>query len=72
MLKTITDERAAQRFRQIVVIERELVLASADLAAGKEHIKELQEVHKGLMRRLRAAARDEGELPLFDLDDDGH
>jgi hypothetical protein len=71
MLKTITEERAARRFHQIARIERELVLVNIDLVTAKDHVKELQESHKGLLRRLRAAARNEGELPLFDRDDDG-
>jgi hypothetical protein len=38
------------------------------MANAKEHLKELREQKEGLVGRIRAAARDEGELPLFDLD----
>jgi len=64
----ITDERAARRFHQITALERQLVLVSNDIALAKAHLKELHESLDGLMHRLRAAARDEGDLPLFDLD----
>jgi hypothetical protein len=66
--KNITDERAARRFHQMAVLERQLCLKANELAASKEHTKELSEERDGLVARLRAAARDEGELPLFDLD----
>jgi hypothetical protein len=68
--KNITDERAARRFHQMAVLERQLTLKVGDIAAAKEHLKELNEERDGLVMRLRAAARDEGELPLFDLDGD--
>jgi hypothetical protein len=70
MAKNITDERAARRFHQMAVLERQLTLKVGDIAAAREHLKELNEERDGLVMRLRAAARDEGELPLFDLDGD--
>jgi hypothetical protein len=67
-IKNLTQERAAQRFSQITVLERMLTLKLNDIHLAKAHVKELQEEADGLMLRLRTAARDEGELPLFDLD----
>lgn len=64
----LTDERAARRFHQIAVLERQLALKAGEMASCKAHFKELKEEHDGLLRRIRSAARDEGELPLFDLD----
>lgn len=69
-VKNITEERAARRFHQIAVLERQLVIKSNDIAACKDHLKELNEAKDGLLMRLREAARDEGELPLFNLDAD--
>jgi hypothetical protein len=65
----ITQERAARRFHQIAVLERQLVLEGMQLREAKAHAKALQERYDALLARLRMAARDEGELPLFDLDD---
>jgi hypothetical protein len=69
MSHTITQERAARRFGQIAAIERQLAVTLGDLTLAKAHVKELQEDVDGLMRRLRTAARDDGELPLFDVDE---
>ena len=66
-LENITDERAARRFHQMAVIERQLAIKANDVATCKEHLKELTKEYDGLVGRLRAAARDEGELPLFDM-----
>lgn len=69
-LKNITEERAARRFHQIAVLERQLQGKASEIAQCKAHLKELGEEHDGLLGRLRAAARNEGELPLFSLDDE--
>jgi hypothetical protein len=66
----ITEERAARRFHQMAVLERQLTLKSNEMAATRAHLKELTEERDGLIQRLRSAARNEGELPLFDLDGD--
>lgn len=66
----ITQERASRRFHQMAVLERQIVIKSGEISAAKDHLKELQEEHTGLLMRLRAAARDEGELPLFSLNED--
>jgi len=69
-VKNITEERAARRFYQIAVLERQLSMKTNEIAECKEHMKELGKDYDGLLARLRAAARDQGELPLFSLDED--
>ena len=64
----MTEDRAARRFHQIAVLERQLVITMREITDCKAHLKELTETANGQILRLRAAARDEGELPLFDLD----
>lgn len=64
----ITQERAARRFSQICVLERQLCTRLSEIAQSQAHTKELKEEADGLMARIRTAARDEGELPLFDMD----
>ena len=66
--KNITQERAAQRFAQIATLERHLAVKIVEVTQAKAHTKELQEEADGLIARIRTAARDDGELPLFDLD----
>jgi regulator of replication initiation timing len=68
--KNITDEKAARRFHQIAVLERQIQIKSNEIAQCKSHLKELNEESDGLMLRLRSAARNEGELPLFSMDDE--
>ena len=70
-VKNITEERAARRFHQVAVLERQLTIKSSEIVQAKAHVKELSEEYDGLLGRLRAAARNEGELPLFSMDDDG-
>ena len=65
MIENMTTERAARRFHQLARIERELAEKQNELDDCKATQKELTEERDGLIRRLRAAARDEGELPLF-------
>lgn len=68
-LKNITEERAARRFHQCAVLERQLSIKADEIGRCKDHLKELTKEEDGLLARLRTAARDEGELPLFNLDD---
>jgi hypothetical protein len=68
MTENITQERAARRFSQIAILERQLSLKLNEVHLAKQHTKELADEADGLMQRLRVAARDEGELPLFDMD----
>jgi uncharacterized membrane protein len=65
----MTQERAARRYHQMAVLERQIALKTGQIAASREHLKELREEYDGLVLRLRGAARDEGELPLFDWDE---
>lgn len=65
----ITQERAAQRFAQIATLERHLTVKLGEVVQSKAHTKELQEEADGMMQRIRTAARDDGELPLFDMND---
>jgi hypothetical protein len=67
MTSNITDETAARRYHQISTLERQLALKNTEIASCKAHLKELNEEADGLMMRIRTAARNEGELPLFDL-----
>ena len=65
----ITEERAARRYHQMAATERQIQIKLADMTAAQQHVKELREEYEGLLKTLRSAARDEGELPLFaDLD----
>jgi hypothetical protein len=68
-IKNITEERAARRFHQIAVLERQLQIKASEIASCQDHLKELTKERDGVLGRLRAAARNEGELPLFDLDE---
>ena len=68
-VKNITEERAARRFHQIATLERELSIKGDEIARCKDHLKELGEGRDGLLARLRSAARNEGELPLFNFDE---
>ena len=64
----ITDERAARRYHQIAALEQDLNEITGALAQCQAHLKELKQAHDALILALRAAARDEGQLPLFHLD----
>jgi len=66
--RNMTDDRAARRYHHIATLERQLSITHANIATAKAHVSELREQERGLIQRIRAAARDEGELPLFDLD----
>lgn len=68
-VKNITEERAARRFHQIAVLERQLCLKADEIGRCRDHLKELSKDEDGLLARLRTAARDEGELPLFNFDE---
>lgn len=67
-MTNITEERAARRFHQIAVLEQQLQLKSTQIVTCKDHLKDLNEERDGILMRLRSAARNEGELPLFDFD----
>lgn len=67
-------DRAATRFVQIAAIEQSIQLTEQSIAGVQKDIDEreaelheLRKVKNELLRDLRTAARDEGELPLVDL-----
>ena len=65
----ITQERAARRFAQIAMLERQLQHMQHAIRERAADLKDLKDQHEALLSRLRTAARDEGELSLFDLDE---
>jgi hypothetical protein len=67
-ISNMTQERASRRFHQMAVLERQIGLKTNEIAECRAHLKELNETFAGLVLRLRAAARDDGELSLFDID----
>jgi len=68
--QNITEERAARRFHQMRHVEQEIQQIQVAIASCRDHLKELTTDLEGKYKTLRAAARDEGSLPLFDLDSD--
>lgn len=60
---TMQDE--ARRYEQIRSLERELAAKDDELAEHAEAGKQLRKEWDGILSRLRAAARNEGDLPLF-------
>lgn len=67
--ENITQERAARRFAQIAVLERQMSIIQREIAECQDHLKDLRKAYDGLLQRVRTAARDDGELPLFNLDE---
>jgi len=61
----MSTTRQAARFQQMASIERALVLKLGEIAECKAHLSELNKESEGLILRMRQAARDEGDLPLF-------
>lgn len=62
-----TLEHKARRYQQIAQIERELSIKGQAVRDCTAHLKELKDECEGILSKLRAAARDEGELPLLDM-----
>lgn len=60
-------EHEARRFRQVAHLERELNLKNSEVVNARAHVKELKPEAEGILMQLRAAARDEGDLPLLDM-----
>jgi len=50
----------------MAVLERQIQIRLNEILECKAHLKDLAESYEGLLKRMREAARDEGELPLFD------
>lgn len=65
-METLTQDRAARRFHQIASFESRIQNKLVELADAKAGVKELSDEYEALMKGLRMAARDEGELPLFE------
>lgn len=56
-------DREVRRFRQIAELERKLTLQQKAIRDAKAHVKDLQNEAEATVLDIRAAARDEGELP---------
>ena len=66
----VTEERAARRFHQIRHFEAGIAKLDKKIIDAKDKVASLKEEREGQLAQLLAAARDEGDLPLFaDLDD---
>lgn len=72
MKQRLTSDRAVRRFLQIAAIEQtvekiELSIEEVikDINDREEHLKELRSQKSELMKNMREAAKDEGQLPLF-------
>lgn len=63
--ENLTMETEARRYEQIRALERELAEKDGEAKAAREDLKDLQKEWDGILTRLRAAARNEGDLPLF-------
>jgi hypothetical protein len=65
----ITEERAARRFHQMHHQQQLIAKLDAKIATAKTKLADLKDEREGVVAALLAAARDEGDLPLFaDLD----
>jgi predicted nucleic acid-binding Zn-ribbon protein len=62
----ITEERAARRFHQMRHVEENIAKLDVRITGAKDKLAALKDQRDGLLEQLRAAARDEGDLPLFD------
>lgn len=66
---TITEERAARRFHQMRHMEKNLAKLTKRINDAADKLKTLKEQRTAQVDAMLAAARDEGDLPLFsDLD----
>lgn len=60
-------DRKARRYLQIAALERKLASQQKAIRDAKAHVKDLRQEADATFLELRAAARDEGELPLLDM-----
>lgn len=67
-IENITEERAARRFHQIRHQEQMIQKLEKKIADTKMKLATLKEERDGVIVSLLAAARDEGDLPLFNMD----
>ena len=63
-------DRKARRYLQIAELERKLTLQQKAIRDAKSHVKDLKKEADATLLELRAAARDEGDLPLLDMMED--
>lgn len=66
------SERAIRRYLQIASLEKAIRLTEGsiedvqkEIGDAQDRLSELRRTNRALMKDLRAAARDEGQLPLF-------
>ena len=65
----ITEERAARRFHQMHRQAELLSKVDVKISTAKDKLASLKDEREGIVAAMLAAARDEGDLPLFaDLD----
>jgi predicted nucleic acid-binding Zn-ribbon protein len=64
----ITEDRAARRYHQMRRLERRVNSLDQEIVSAQTDLKALKEQREAAIDELLAAARDEGDLPLFDLD----
>jgi septal ring factor EnvC (AmiA/AmiB activator) len=62
----ITEDRAARRFHQMRRMETNLTKLDKRITDAKDKLAKLKEQREAQIDALLAAARDEGDLPLFD------
>ena len=62
----ITEERAARRYHQMRHMEATLAKTDKRITDAKDKLAKLKEQREAQVDALLAAARDEGDLPLFD------
>lgn len=67
-IDNITEERAARRFHQIRHQEQLIQKLDKKIVDAKTKLGTLKEERDGVVANLLAAARDEGDLPLFNMD----
>jgi len=63
--ENLTMEAEARRYEQIRGLERRLAEKDLEIRTAKEELKDLNTKWDGILGELRAAARNEGQLPLF-------
>lgn len=73
MRQKLTSDRAVRRYLQIAAIEETVEKLETsieevvkEIEDGQERLKELRAQKSELLKGMRDAAKDEGQLPLFD------
>lgn len=61
----LTMEVEARRYEQIRSLERQLTKKEVEIKNAKDSVKDLNDEWDAILLVLRAAARNQGELPLF-------